>query len=392
MNKILIVASKIPNDYSGAGKAAIRLSTNLKNDNRLFSIITSTKRSNIRNMELPVKSIAFEKFKVKGYIGKLLKIFISFFTITKYIYNNRNEFNILHCFSPSWDSLICVLVSKLLGKKIIIELTLLGSDNPGFVADNDFFKILYQRRNIQYKFADKIVCLSKALYDDCSKNGYEEKSVIIERSVDVSIFKPINKKEKDNLKKELGITNSKNILFVGSLLYRKGAHELIPILNEVNKVEDVDLIIVGNGAVNREEVECTKVVKDQINQFNIANRIHLIGKSGRVQDYMSVADLFLFPSKKEGMPNVLLEAMSSGLPVVVNQIHGITNYMIDHLVDGFICNNCNVKQYSKVIHLLLTNTELANKFSVMSRKKIVNEYSVNVIMKKYHELYNILNI
>jgi len=390
-HRILLVSQKVPRLYSGAGKAAWRIAHHLHAKGQLVALLTSTHTSDLADHPFEVKSVIPVKF-LDHSLFRLLRELIAFINSWVYIWKRRNDFDILHCVSPSWDALYAMSLSKLLGKKMVLELTLLGElgDNPGVVASYDWFKILYQRRNIQYQFADRIVCLSEALRLDCEQHGLGSKAVVIPRSVNTDRFHPVTESQKDQLRAELGLPDQNIILFVGSLITRKGALRLVPILKLIRTRVSAQLVIVGNGAVSDDEIQCTKVVQSQIKSDSLEHAMHLVGITDQVERYTQAADVFFFPSESEGMPNAVLEAMSSGNPVVCGLIPGITDTMIVDGLSGYVCDHFSDEEYASLIVTLLQNAELRQHIGQQARQKIMQEYTESSIFTRYQHLYDTL--
>jgi glycosyltransferase involved in cell wall biosynthesis len=107
------------------------------------------------------------------------------------------------------------------------------------------------------------------------------------------------------------------ILTVGRLEQQKGYDYLIPAIPHiVREFEDVWFIWVGEG---QERDNLIKQLKD----YRIAERVRLLGQRSDVPRLMKSADLFIFPTRYEGHPFSLLEAMAHGLPVVTSSASGI---------------------------------------------------------------------
>lgn len=132
---------------------------------------------------------------------------------------------------------------------------------------------------------------------------------IIENGVDNQFFAPdIGKRQTDKI----------TILFVSRLLARKGLQNLIPelpgIQAEVRRKSgrEIQLVIVGDGPYR-------PVLEEMAAENKVQGFVHFEGGKNRdqVRQYYQAADLFVLPSLAEGMPNVVLEAMASGLPIVM---------------------------------------------------------------------------
>lgn len=145
---------------------------------------------------------------------------------------------------------------------------------------------------------------------------------IIENGVDNQFFAPdIGKRQTDKI----------TILFVSRLLARKGLQNLIPelpgIQAEVRRKSgrEIQLVIVGDGPYR-------PVLEEMAAENKVQGFVHFEGGKNRdqVRQYYQAADLFVLPSLAEGMPNVVLEAMASGLPIVMTPCEGSKELVTDN--------------------------------------------------------------
>ena len=139
---------------------------------------------------------------------------------------------------------------------------------------------------------------------------------VIYNGIDHQRFYPLPKTQ---ARKALGLDNSRIILYVGNLKKEKGCLDLVDAFIELaSKHPDLKLYAAGTGAMN-------KAMAQRSNQVGLANRICLLGKVEHtaLNHWYNAANLVCLPSYNEGVPNVLLEAMACGTPVVATQVGGI---------------------------------------------------------------------
>jgi glycosyltransferase involved in cell wall biosynthesis len=157
---------------------------------------------------------------------------------------------------------------------------------------------------------------------------------VIPNGVDVKRFRPaVERAEKLDLRKRLGMhATAPVVLFVGSIVPRKGIDLLLRAWPSVlTSVPDARLVLVGG--FDRP----TFMTKERINELSrfqedmralaaredCQNSVTFAGESTCVEDWMRASDLFVFPTEQEGMGNVVLEAMATGLPCVITEFHGL---------------------------------------------------------------------
>lgn len=192
-----------------------------------------------------------------------------------------------------------------------------GGDIPGF---QDRFQLLYKvispLEKILWKNADALVANSQGLKDLAARFYDKNEIQIITNGVDEKCF--YGNVDNKTYKIEKG-RKEIQLLFVSRLIERKGLQFFLPMLHEIGERSDkrITLKIVGDGPY-RPELE--KIVLNEC----LDERVSFEGQKdkSKLPAYYQSADIFILPSKKEGMPNVVLEAMASGLPVVMTPCEG----------------------------------------------------------------------
>jgi teichuronic acid biosynthesis glycosyltransferase TuaC len=136
--------------------------------------------------------------------------------------------------------------------------------------------------------------------------------------VDFSVFAP--PADKMQVREELGLEKDMmHLLFVGHLIKGKGIYELLNVFENLVKKQDfLRLNVCGNGV---EEDSVFRIIQ----QKNLQNHVHLAGDvvPEQMHKWMQAADIFVLPTYNEGMPNVVMEAMGSGLPIITTAVGGL---------------------------------------------------------------------
>ena len=132
-----------------------------------------------------------------------------------------------------------------------------------------------------------------------------------------------------NVREELGIEENETLLLsVGELIPRKNHEEVIRALAKPEKTKGTSFkyCICGHG-------DLEEYLKALISELGLADKVSLLGYRNDIRNLLYGADLFVFPSKQEGMPMALLEAAATGIPVVASDIRGNREILKD-MADG----------------------------------------------------------
>lgn len=242
-----------------------------------------------------------------------LMMFLSVLPLIKKIYGEF-DFDVISAHTVYPDGFAGVLLGSLLGKPVIVSAR--GTDI------NLFPKFPIIRQLIKYTLmkADKVISVCQALKEEMTNLGIPENKIsVIPNGVDLNKFYPVAKEE---AREKLGLPrNNAIILSVGSLIPRKGFDMLIKalkILNEEYHQEGIYMVIAGEGGMQRE-------LENLVSTLNLGRSVLFAGPVPHKELYLwySAADLFCLASSREGWPNVILESLACGTPVVATEVWGI---------------------------------------------------------------------
>lgn len=180
-------------------------------------------------------------------------------------------------------------------------------------------------------------------------------------------------------RQDLGVLDSEVLLLsVGELNPNKNHKELIQQLPKI--AAPFKYIICGQGHLEDE-------LKALCTELNIADKVTFLGYRTDVPEIMQVSDVFLFPSKREGLSVALMEAMATGLPCLVSDIRGNTD-LIDQNKGGFIFKHGDDQSLVESMQKLASDNLLRKRMSQYNLKKIktFDKEAVNGLMK---EIYTI---
>lgn len=242
-----------------------------------------------------------------------------------------------------------------------------------------FFEYRLLRRS------DKIIAVSNYTKKELLKNYHlnANKIKVVYNGVDVRKFRPA--KNKDKVKKELGLNNDIIILYVGRLYSRKGLSTLLraaPIV--LRKFNNVKFVISGKGFQKEE-----KKFRTLADNLKIGEKILFVGyfPDEKLPKLYQASDIFVFPSIYENMPFALLEALASALPVVTTRVGGIPE-VIDDGRNGLLVNPLEFLDLADKILFLLENPGFASEIGFSGRKTVEEKFDWRNIVRQTLEVYD----
>jgi len=174
------------------------------------------------------------------------------------------------------------------------------------------------------------------------------------------------------------------IFWVGRINEGKGVEDLITAFAQVSKaIRDVDLWIAGTG-----EAGYINYLKKRAEALGVRDRVVFPGPipNEQVPQYMANTAVFPYPSRGgEGIPRALLEAMACEAPVVASRVSGIPEAVIDGET-GLLVNKQDIGGLAAAIETLLQDKQLAHRLGRQARKKIIEEFSHEVVIPKIAKL------
>ena len=118
--------------------------------------------------------------------------------------------------------------------------------------------------------------------------------------------------------------------------------------------------------------------------LEVEKQVVFAGYRSDISEIYHAADIFIFPSKQEGLPMALMEAMASGLPIIASNIRGNKDLIV-HKKNGYLLSG-KIGSYEKAISLLMKSEKKREDFG-KEAKKTIRKYSLNVVKKQMIEIY-----
>jgi glycosyltransferase involved in cell wall biosynthesis len=200
----------------------------------------------------------------------------------------------------------------------------------------------------------------------------------------ISIPPVLPESQRDALRKaarlELGLPANCSLLVAVGNLYPVKDHASL--LRALPSLADVHVAIAGRG-------DEEQALKQLAVELGIAGRVHLLGLRDDVDRVLSAADVFVHPSRSEGLPLAILEAMASGLPIVATRVGGVPEAVIDG-VTGLLVPPGDPAALARAIRRVLDSGDRGAGLAHEGRARAEQEFSVDAMAQRYCDLYETL--
>ncbi|WP_299096485.1 glycosyltransferase family 4 protein [uncultured Winogradskyella sp.] len=285
------------------------------------------------------------------------------------------KFNIVHV-NPSLlkkaflRESVLIALSLLHKKKIVVFIRGWSNDFEDKIHTNKVYGKIFK---LIWCKADLFIVLGKVFKTKIQKLGYS-KDIIIETTLSqYQNASPKSIKENETV----------NLLFISRLVKEKGVYiaiDALKILQEKHKINYVNLYIAGDGKI-------LKDIEFYIQQQGIVN-CNVLGPvyGEKKNELFQKSHILIFPTYYgEGLPNTILEAMGSGLPIISRINAGIPD-QVEQGVNGFLTSSLNPDWYAETVLQLLDN----NVYQKISKNNIVKaeRYSISAVSSRLLSVYN----
>jgi glycosyltransferase involved in cell wall biosynthesis len=225
------------------------------------------------------------------------------------------------------------------------------------------------------RFSDKMVGVSQAIVTELklrSKSAVDQ-VCLIENGVDEVLL---------SIRHEWCPSSVLRLLFIGSLIQRKGVDVLLRALTLMQTNGSLRLSIAGEGIEG-------SFLREMVRSYDLTEIVSFLGvvSPDNLPVLLKNHDVLVLPSYSEGRPNVILEAMAAGLPVIASAIPGVDELVIDGTT-GLLFSAGDIAGLSRCISVLRCNPDLLENMGTNGRKMIMKrELLWQVTAEKYSKLY-----
>lgn len=226
----------------------------------------------------------------------------------------------------------------------------------------------------------RVLCVSSDLYQECLKRGVpQSRCLLVENGIDTGEYGRI--RTRSEARQQFGLNPHRRLLgAVGRLAPEKGFDILIrAVADLVQSGQDVELAIAGEG-------DARPALERLIADSGLSGRVHLLGFQNDLRIFYQSLDVFVLSSLREGLPNVLLEAMACRVPVVATEIAGVPRLVIGDDT-GLLVPPADSTALVHAIRRLLADDKFARNMADRGQQMIAERYDFQKRMERIAAVY-----
>jgi len=222
------------------------------------------------------------------------------------------------------------------------------------------------------KHFDHVICVSRPLYDNMKDSIHTNKLTMLPNAVTINHMNSDSSKDRDHV--------GRTILFAGRLSKEKGVDVLLNAYAQYYaEGGNARLLISGDGPLRAE-------YEQLVSTLRLDNQVTFLGHRNDVFSFYSQADIFVLPSRTEGLPMALLEAMSLGIPVVASNVGGIPDVVSDGL-SGKLVPPEMPEALAAAFHHLLDNYEDAILMGSHGKSRVCCDFAAGPWARNVEKIY-----
>jgi glycosyltransferase involved in cell wall biosynthesis len=370
--KVLFIIRYFHPFVGGTEKQALTLASRLVANGIDVTILTSRFRYSWQRTDriqnVCVIRLPSPRIKVIGALVFLI-------CLACYLIRYKNHYSIVHTFQIGYTSFVSILLATVLRIPTLIKVASSGSGGDVKRARQTAWGKLCL---LMAKKATRIIAVSDSVKRELMQEGVPPGSIeSIANGVDLGLYEPYG--DKPAMRRRCRLPEKNTIVYAGRLSPEKGIDVLVRSFALLVQSQPCQLLIIADGPEG--ETVAQLIVEHELN-----GSVLLVSKVEEVAPYLKASDLFVLPSRFEGLSNALLEAMACGLPVISTRVGGSRD-IIEDGVNGLLVEVDAMDQLRDAMERVLRDRRLAAALGANARSAVETKHDMKSVANAYINLY-----
>ena len=243
--------------------------------------------------------------------------------------------------------------------------------------------IYYTIEKLVGRWTDSIITMNEEEYEKAKKIKKRRGSLVHKVpgvGIDLNKIEPQTKIKKNQMRDEYGYKEEDFILFYAAELNgNKNQQLLISVANNLrSKIPNIKLLLAGSGPLEDK-------YRSEVKKLNLSGNIEILGFRKDIKNLLMLSDIVVASSKREGLPVNIMEAMATGLPLVVTNVRGHKD-LVNNEENGYVIELGNIEEFTDSIEKLFKDDELRKRFATKGIE-LVQKYSLENVLQEMQEIY-----
>lgn len=325
--------------------------------------------------------------RVRVDIGRRWSSLVAFMRLTWALIRILPSVDLVHVQGFSRKNVLLLGMARLYSRPVVMHLQTARHDEPSAIRA--------QGRLAWWAFtsATRYLAVSQGLADRYLEARLpSDRIAVVPNGVDTGRFRPASADERRALRERLQLRIDKPVvLFVGVMSPDKQPQVLLEAWAELEQQHGFDSTLVFVGATDPRLFELEGRLVEQLRSAlaTVARRenVVFVPPTAEIENYYRAADVVVMPSIREGLPNVVLEAMASGLPVVASRLAGSTDTMIADGIDGVLVTPGDTHGFAQAIAGLLKDPARAARLGAAAEQTVRERYRIEGVAERWLNAY-----
>ena len=318
-------------------------------------------------------------FRAIGHARFLARLVTTSLPLAAYIV--RHRIHVVHCFLPRAYLVGGIATALVPGRQLAMSRV-----SRNFYMDEQPFCRFLETR-ILHRVVDAAICNAAVIRNDLVEEGVPETRIwTIRNGIDAAAFAK-SAAGRAEARQRLGVHRDRLVFTTVANLYSyKGHTDLLYALSRIagDLPAGWQLLCAGRDVDSR-RATLELLARD----LGLGGNVSFLGLVNDVVDLLAASDIHVHPSREEGLPNAILEAMACGLPVVATTAGGIPELVVDG-VGGLLVSPGDPEALGHALSVMVRDSELRTRMGARNSRRAVETFSLDTSVREYERLYTVL--
>lgn len=286
----------------------------------------------------------------------------------------QEHYDLVYCQQP-----VGGVMGRMIAKKFKIPCIYTAHGFHFFQGNSKIKNLIFRTIEKHYsKYTDALVTINQEDYNAAQKFKAKKVYKINGIGVDLSKYKVNMALNKSEFKKSLGLNEDDFVITsIGELNENKNTLRLIEVMAQIPEPK-IKYLICGQGPLKDK-------YEESIKKYGLENRVKLLGFRTDIPDILTITDLYIMPSYREGLSKSMMEAMCYGLPIVASKIRGNVD-LVGENEGGILCTTIDNQAYADAITQIYSDKTLAKSMGKRN-KEFIKNFDINVVLQQMEKIY-----